>query len=146
LTRIYPTHPVVGVGAVVLRNGQILLEKRRNDPGRGKWSVPGGLVELGEGLEHAVAREVNEETGLTVEKMRLLDVVDAVCLDGKGAVKYHFVIIDYLVTVKEGDAVAASDAEELRWVRLDEVENYELTDSFREFFRKNKRELASPFP
>jgi ADP-ribose pyrophosphatase YjhB (NUDIX family) len=112
LTRIYPTHPLVGVGAVVLRNGQILLEKRRNDPGWGKWSALGGLVELGEGLEHAVAREVNEETGLTVEKMRLLDAVDAVCLDGNGAVKYHFVIIDYLVTVKESDAVAASDAEE----------------------------------
>jgi len=139
--RVYPDHPVVGVGAIVFQEGKILLEKRSNEPAKGKWSIPGGVVEVGEPLEEAVIRETLEETGLTVEEPRLVDLVYQVDRDEEGKVKYHFVIIDYLVKVKSGKPVAASDAEELRWVALDEVEAYNLTASFRRFFVKNKKKL-----
>ncbi len=142
LKRQYPEQPVVGIGVVVVKDGKLALIKRGNDPGRGKWSIPGGLVELGEHLEATVIREAKEETGLTVQNPTLVDIVDNVEVDTEGAVKYHYVIIDYLVEVVEGEAAAASDAEELRWVPLDEVEDYVLTASFRQFFRSNREKLS----
>ncbi len=86
-------------------------------------------------------REVKEETALDVKGCHLVDVVDSVSFDEKGAVKYHFIIIDYQVTVAKGKPAASSDAAELKWVPLSEVEKYDLTDSFRLFFRKNKSRL-----
>jgi len=141
LTRLYPRQPIVGVGAVIISNGKILLEKRKNEPGKGKWSIPGGLVELGENIEQTVIREVREETGLEVEKPEHIDVVDNIIRDGNGEIKYHFVIIDYFVKLKGGTMKATSDAEELRWIALDEVEKYDLTKTFREFFQRNKQKL-----
>jgi 8-oxo-dGTP diphosphatase len=139
--RLYPEQPIVGVGAIILGEGKIMLEKRKNTPGQGKWSVPGGLVELGESIERAVIREAKEETCLDVAEPRLVDVVDDVELDEEGKVRYHFVIIDYHVKIVGGEPKAASDAGELRWVPFDEVESYDLTTSFRQFFRRNKRKL-----
>jgi mutator protein MutT len=139
--RLYPKQPVVGVGAVVICDGKILLEKRKNEPGKGKWSIPGGLVELGENVEQTVIREVGEETGLEVEKPEHIDVVDNVIKDENGEIKYHFVIIDYFVKLKGGTLEATSDAEELRWVTFDEVEKYDLTKTFREFFQRNRQKL-----
>jgi len=139
--RLYPDQPIVGIGAVIVSQGKIALIKRGNEPSKGKWSIPGGLVELGESLEHAVIREVKEETCLDVENPSLIDVVDNVDLDEKSKVKYHYVIIDYLVHVKNGTVQAASDAAELRWVPFDEVEKYDLTTSFRIFFRHNREGL-----
>jgi ADP-ribose pyrophosphatase YjhB (NUDIX family) len=139
--RLYPKQPIVGVGAVVICNGKILLEKRKNEPGKGKWSIPGGLVELGENVEQTVIREVWEETGLEVEKPEHIDVVDNVIRDENGEIKYHFVIIDYFVKLKGGTLEAKSDAEELKWVPLDEVEKYDLTKTFRAFFQRNKQKL-----
>lgn len=144
LSTQYPKKPVVGVGAIILEGNKILLEKRKNAPGKGKWSVPGGLVELGESVEQAVIREVKEETGLEVIEPRFVDIVDHISLDEKGAVKYHFVIIDYLVTVKNGKPKAASDADALKWVPFNEVEQYNLTESFRRFFRQNRQKLEKP--
>lgn len=141
MRRLYPTQPLVGVGAIVVCSGSILFEKRKNELGKGKWSIPGGLVELGEGAEQTAMREVGEETSLTVEKPELVDVVDNVELDENGKVKYHFVIIDYFVKLKGGTLKAASDAAELRWVRLDDVESYALTRTSREFFRRNYEKL-----
>ena len=139
--RLYPSQPIVGIGAVIVKEDKILLEKRKNSPGRGKWSIPGGLVELGESLEQAVIREVKEETCLDVAELSLVDVVDDVELDDKGKVRYHFVIIDFCVNVKKGVLKAASDAGELRWISLSEVEEYNLTRSFRFFFRRNRQKL-----
>jgi len=141
LKRLYPKQPVVGVGAVVICDGKILLEKRKNEPGRGKWSIPGGLVELGEGVEQTVVREVMEEAGLAVEKPSLIDIVDNVTRDRNGEIRYHFVIIDFFVKLKGGTLKAQSDAEELKWVSFDEVEKYDLTKSFREFFQRNRQRL-----
>ena len=139
--RLYPKQPIVGVGAVVICDGKILLEKRKNDPGKGKWSIPGGLVELGEVVEQTVIREVKEETGLEVEKPEHIDIVDNVIRDNNGEIKYHFVIIDYFVKLKGGTLKASSDAEELKWVTFNEVEEYDLTKTFREFFQTNRQKL-----
>jgi 8-oxo-dGTP diphosphatase len=139
--RLYPKQPIIGVGAVIICNGKILLEKRKNDPGRGKWSIPGGLVELGETVGQTVIREVKEETGLEVEKPEHIDVVDNITRDRNGDVKYHFVIIDFSVKLEGGTLKAMSDAEELRWVTFDEVTKYDLTKTFREFYQRNRQRL-----
>lgn len=141
MRRLYPDQPVVGVGAVIICNGRILLEKRKGEPGRGKWSIPGGLVELGESAEQTVIREVKEETYLKIEKPELIDVVNNVTLDKNGRIKYHFVIIDYFVRLKGGTVKAADDAAELKWVPFEKVEDYNLTKSFREFFQRNRQRL-----
>lgn len=141
MKRLYPDQPVVGVGAIILSEGRILLEKRKNAPAKGKWTVPGGLVELGESIVQAVIREVKEETGLDVAEPGLVDVVDHVESDARGKVRYHFVIVDYHVKVEGGVLRAASDAEDLKWVRFSEVEAFDLTESFRRFFRQNRRKL-----
>ena len=144
MKRLYPDQPIVGVGAVIICEDKILLEKRKNEPSMGKWTIPGGLVELGESLESAVVREAREETSLEVANPRLLDVVDNVDLDECGKVKYHFVIVDYLVKAKcVGALKAASDAEDLKWVPFDEVEAYDLTRNFRAFFKRNRRRFIN---
>jgi len=99
---------------------------------------------LGENVEDAVIREVKEETGLEVYEPRLVDVVTYVSWGEKGAVMYHYIIIDYLVTVRSGNPKAASDAEDLKWVPFNEVEEYNLTESFRRFFQQNRQKLENP--
>lgn len=148
MKRLYPDQPIVGIGAVIINQGKIALIKRGNEPSKGKWTIPGGLVELGESLEAAVVRETKEEVCLDVENPCLIGVVDNVDLDEQGKVKYHYVIIDYLVHVKAGTIKAASDAAEIRWVPFDEVEDYNLTASFRVFFRQNREKLekANSYP
>jgi ADP-ribose pyrophosphatase YjhB (NUDIX family) len=139
--RLYPKQPIVGVGAIIICDGKILLEKRKNEPGKGKWSIPGGLVELGESATETAIREVREETSLEVEEPMLIDVVDNVTRDENGDIKYHFVILDYFVKFKGGVLRASSDAAELEWVQLSDVENYDLTKSFRGFFERNQEKL-----
>ncbi len=141
MKRLYPDQPVVGIGAVIIQDGKIALIKRGNEPSKGKWTIPGGLVELGESLDAAVIRETKEETCLDVDNPCLIDVVDNVDLDEQGKIKYHYIIIDYLVHVKAGEIQAASDAAELRLVPFGEVENYNLTASFRVFFGQNREKL-----
>lgn len=141
MRRIYPKQPLVGVGVIIIGQCKILLEKRKNEPGRGQWSIPGGLVELGESVEQTAIREVKEETGLEVENPVHIDVVDNIDFDEEGKVKYHFVIIDYLVKLKGGSVEASSDAAELRWVPFDDVGKYDLTPTFRAFFLRNRQKL-----
>ena len=141
MKRLYPNKPLIGVGAVIVCNGRILLEKRKGEPGKGKWSIPGGLVELGERAEQTVIREVREETNLEVESPELIDVVDSITFDEGGRIKYHFVIIDYFVKLKGGTVKAADDAAELKWVPFSEVGKYDLTRTFKEFFERNFKQL-----
>ena len=141
LKREYPTQPVIGIGAVIICNSKILLAKRGSEPGKNKWSIPGGLVELGETVHDAIVREVKEETNLNVEVHSLIDVVDNLEPDEKGKWRYHFVILDFFVRLKGGNLHAGSDALEIRWVSLNEVEKYNLTKIFREFFERNREKL-----
>ena len=127
--RRFPSEPIVGVGAVVLdREGNVLLAKRAHEPLKGEWSLPGGAVELGETLEAAVARELFEETGLTVEVGPVVEVLDRIERSADGRVAYHFVIIDYLCYANERSIVCGSDADDAKWVRIDELPAYHLTE------------------
>jgi mutator protein MutT len=122
---VNPTAPVVGVGGVVVRDGRALLVRRGKEPLYGRWVVPGGTVELGETLEEALVREMEEETGLQVEPVELLTVVDRIDRDG-GRVAYHYVIVDYLCRWLSGEAKAASDALEVAWASAAELPRYDL--------------------
>ena len=115
MQREFPSAPLVGVGAVVVDRGRVLLVRRGSEPMKGRWTLPGGLIELGEPLEAAVVREVSEETGLTVEPLELIELLDRIHRDGE-RVRYHYVIADYLCRVAGGALRAASDADAARWV------------------------------
>jgi mutator protein MutT len=117
--REFPEAPLVGVGAVVVEKGKVLLVRRGKEPLKGKWSLPGGMLELGESLQDGVVREVKEETGLTVEPVELIELLDRVHRED-GRVRYHYVIADYLCRVVGGGLCAASDADEVRWAERTE--------------------------
>jgi len=110
---------MIGVGAVIVDHGRVLLVRRGHEPLLGRWSLPGGLIELGETLQSALVREVWEETGLMVEPVELVELIDSIHRDGE-RVRFHFVIADYLCRVKGGALRAASDADEARWVERSE--------------------------
>jgi 8-oxo-dGTP diphosphatase len=122
---VSPNAPVVGVGGVVVREGKVLLIRRGKEPLFGRWVVPGGTVELGETLESALVREMEEETGLRVEPLEVLTVFDRIQRDGERVV-YHFVIVDYLCRRLSGEAKAASDALEVAWASPAELPAYDL--------------------
>jgi 8-oxo-dGTP diphosphatase len=143
IKRLYPDQPIVGVGAVILREGCILLEQRKNQPDKDKWTIPGGVVEVGERLEDAVIRETKEETGLDASNPKIMGVVQEITQDPQGKTKYHFVIVDYQVTAPKGEPTPDSDANALNWVPIEKVEEYDLTSSFRVFFQQNKKKLAN---
>ncbi len=114
MLREFPEVPLVGVGAVVVHAGKVLLVRRGREPLKGQWSLPGGLLEVGESLEDGVIREVSEETGLRVAPLELIELLDRIHREGD-RVRYHYVIADYLCRVTEGNLQAASDADEVRW-------------------------------
>jgi ADP-ribose pyrophosphatase YjhB (NUDIX family) len=119
MRREFPLAPLIGVGAVIVKAGRVLLVQRGTEPMKGHWSLPGGLVELGEGLLNAVVREVREETGLLVEPLLLVELLDRIHREGE-RVRYHYVIADYLCRVTGGDLRAASDAAAVRWAERKE--------------------------
>ena len=141
MSREYPKRPIVGAGALILRDGKLLLVKRGAHPGYGKWSVPGGLVELGEKVQDAMIREVKEEVGFDVEAVKLTDIADTITLDGDGRVQYHFVVINFVARIVSGELKTATDILEACWVPVDEVEKVDLTGSFRAFFEEHKNEV-----
>jgi ADP-ribose pyrophosphatase YjhB (NUDIX family) len=119
MQREYPETPLVGVGAVVVDQGRVLLVRRGREPLKGDWSLPGGLLELGESLEAGVIREIREETGLTVEPLKLVELLDRIHRDGE-RIRFHYIIADYLCRVVRGELNAASDADAVRWVERSE--------------------------
>jgi 8-oxo-dGTP diphosphatase len=121
-SRRYPERPFLGVGAIVVQDGRVLLARRANPPLQGEWSIPGGLVETGETAAEATVREVREETGLEVRALRLVEVFERIVRDSAGRVEYHFVLLDYLCEVLSGEAAAGDDVTELRWVAAGELE------------------------
>jgi 8-oxo-dGTP diphosphatase len=134
VTEELPTYPVVAVGAIVQRDGALLLVQRAREPARGKWSVPGGRVQFGEALAEAVVREVREETGLAVRVERFAGWAEGT---GSAPAPYHHVILDFFVTEAEpgAPAHAGDDASDLRWVPMSELGTVDLVDGLAEFLR-----------
>jgi 8-oxo-dGTP diphosphatase len=126
IKREYPDHPLVGVGAVIVQNRSVLLVKRGQAPLKNRWSLPGGMVELGESVREAAAREVREETGLHVEVGQLLGVFDRVLRDNAGRIQYHYVLVDFLCRIASGELKAAGDALDARWFTRGELTALEL--------------------
>ncbi len=134
--RSYPQRPIVGVGAVVIDAGRVLLIRRAHEPLKGQWSLPGGGVELGETLEQAIAREVREETGLDVHVGPIVEVLDRIMRDADGRVEHHFVLVDFVCRPLGGILCGASDADAAEWVPLDGLARYAVADVTAAVIRK----------
>jgi ADP-ribose pyrophosphatase len=133
---LYPDHPILAVGAVVLHEGRVLLVRRLRPPGQGQWAIPGGKVDLGESLAQAAEREILEETGLTIAAGEPVYTFELVERDDDGRVRFHYVIIDLAAQYLEGEPQAADDAEEARWVAPEELESLGVHPRTRELLRK----------
>ena len=119
IQREFPEGPILGVGAIVVDRGRVLLVQRGREPSKGEWSLPGGMLELGEPLQEGVKREVEEETGFQVEALELIELIDRIVRESgpEGErVRYHYVIADYLCQIVGGSLCAASDAAGVRWI------------------------------
>lgn len=125
--RLYPSRPIVGVGGVIVDDDRVVLIKRRFEPLALRWSIPGGTLEVGEGLEEGVARELLEETGLVVSVGPVIEVFDRILRDDEGRVKYHFVLVDYLCLPVGGTLQAGDDVSEAEWAPFDGLAPYDLT-------------------
>ncbi len=135
-SRLYPEKPLVGVGVLIQDDDRYLLIKRAAEPDAGLWSVPGGMVELGERAAEAAKREVLEETGLDVEIVEVLGVVDKIVEGDGGRIKFHFVIVDYLANPVGGSLEAFSDALDAKWVKAADFQDYEMSPSLVELLKR----------
>ena len=126
--REYPERPYVGVGIVVFRDDKVLLIQRNKEPNKGKWSIPGGLQLLGETAAQAAHRELLEETGIKVDQLSLVDVVDAIIPDEQEKIQYHYTLVDYQGRWQSGECRPGDDAKDVRWVDLNKLDSYSLLE------------------
>jgi ADP-ribose pyrophosphatase YjhB (NUDIX family) len=125
--RRYPNRPFVAVGTIVVKNGRVLLARRGKEPSYGLWSLPGGAVDLGEGLKLAAQRETREECGIEVEITDVLEVVERMVRDADGRVQFHYVIVDYLARWASGDLQSSPEVLEARWVAPEDFPRFDMT-------------------
>ncbi len=135
--RTYPSYPRIGVGALVRHNDKILLVKRGQEPAKNQWSVPGGLVELGETLTVALEREVFEECSIHIDVLEQLDTFEFIEKDDEQNVKYHYVVLDFLATYKSGTVTAATDVLDARWFSFDEIHELNCTKAIKSLVAKS---------
>ena len=126
--RDYPDRPLVGAGAVIVRGNQVVLVRRGRPPLAGEWSIPGGVVKLGETLRQAAEREAREETGLEIEAGEVLEVFESITPDAAGKTCYHYVIVDFLCGLKSGELRAGGDALEAKWCRAEELAEMRVSE------------------
>jgi len=135
IKREYPETPLIGVGAIIVENGRVVLVKRGHPPLLGEWSIPGGVLEVGEMLREAAIREAQEETGLSVEAGEILGVYDRILREGN-RLQYHYVLIDFLCRRVSGEIRPGSDADEVRWFKRGEIDALNLAPETAEVVRK----------
>ena len=126
--REYPDRPYVGVGVIVFRDQEVLLVKRNKEPNKGQWSIPGGKQIIGETAAEAAKRELLEETGVKVDQLLLVDVVDKIFPDVEGKIKYHYTLVGYMGRWLSGETRPGDDAQEVRWVCLNEIDSFSLLE------------------
>ena len=126
MKRDYPDRPIVGVGAVIIHQGRALIVQRAHEPRKGEWTVPGGVLELGETLRSGIEREVLEETSLTVKAGDVIDVFENIFPDAEGKTQFHYVLVDFLCELISGDLHAATDVSAARWITPEELPTLEL--------------------
>ncbi|MGC2450414.1 MAG: NUDIX hydrolase [Candidatus Sulfotelmatobacter sp.] len=143
MQREFPEVPLVGVGSIIIENDRVVLVKRAHPPIQGEWSIPGGVLEVGELVREAAIREAREETGLIVEPGELLGVFDRILRDAEKRVQYHYVLIDFLCRRVAGDLLAASDAAEVRWFLLEELPALNLAEDTLEVIQKGFEKLLA---
>ncbi len=136
MKREYPERPLVGVGAVIVEDGRVVLVRRAAEPMAGEWSIPGGLLELGETMRAGAVREALEETGLQVEAGEVLEVLDRILPDAQGKIRYHYVLIDFLCHRIAGELRAGGDAAEARWVSESELAELGVAEAAVKVIRK----------
>jgi ADP-ribose pyrophosphatase YjhB (NUDIX family) len=136
VNREYPDRPIVGVGALIIEVDRVVLVRRSNEPLKGEWSLPGGMLELGETLHQGVIREALEETGLRVDPVELAGVFDRIIPDSSGKPKYHYVLIDYVCKVIGGVLRAGSDVQEVCWANAAELKSFSLSSVTEELIRQ----------
>ena len=134
--REYPDRPYVGVGVIVFRDHEVLLIQRNKEPNKGQWSIPGGRQMLGETAAEAARRELLEETGVKVDRLLLVDVVDAIIPDVEGKIKYHYTLVDYMGQWQSGESRPGDDAKEVRWVRLNQLSSYLILEETMNIIQK----------
>ena len=134
--REYPDRPYVGVGVIVFRDKEVLLVQRNKEPNKGQWSIPGGSQLLGETASEAAQRELLEETGVKVDRLFLVDVVDSIIPGVEGKIKYHYTLVDYMGQWQSGESRPGDDAKEVRWVRLNELSSYSLREKTMKIIQK----------
>jgi mutator protein MutT len=137
VNRRYPERPLVGVGALIVDSGRVLLARRGKEPLKGEWTLPGGLVETGETLVQAVKREALEETALSLNVHEVAAVLDRIYPDASGRIEYHYILVDYLCSVAAGEARAGSDIDEVQWFTRDELAGLELPEFTRELILRH---------
>ena len=142
IKREYPDAPIVGVGAIIRDGGRIVLIRRDREPAKGRWTFPGGVVELGETVRDAVRREVLEETGLEVEVGEMALLIDRILRDEAGRIRFHYVILDFLARPVGGALRAGDDAGDICWAGLDELDELDVTEQAKGIARKI---LAEPW-
>src|SRR5205807_5458691 len=136
IRREFPELPLVGIGSIIIEGDRVVLVKRAHPPIQGHWSIPGGVLEIGEMVREAAVREAREETGLIVEPGELLGVYDRILRDPGQRVQYHYVLIDFLCRRVAGDLTAASDAAEVRWFTREELPKLNLAEDTLDVIRK----------
>ena len=134
--REYPDRPILAVAAVVVKDGKVLLTKRADEPHRGLWSLPGGVVQPDEGLEAAVERELVEECGIDIAVDPASEVVEQTIPDGQGQVRYHYVIVDYLASWRAGDLALSKEVEDAQWVDPLDLHRYQMTGGTADLIRR----------
>ena len=142
MNREFPDRPFVGVGAIIIDGTRVLLVKRAHPPIQGQWSIPGGVLEVGELVREAAIREAREETGLLVEPGELLGVYDRVLRNPEQRVQYHYVLIDFLCCPIGGELRAASDAAEVRWFTREELPALKLAEDTLDVIQKGFAKLS----
>src|SRR5579872_655348 len=142
MKREFPEMPLVGVGAIIIEGERVVLVKRAHPPIQGQWSIPGGVLEVGEMVREAAIREAREETGLIVEPGELLGVYDRILHDAEKRVQYHYVLIDFLCRRLGGELSAASDAAEVRWFTREELPALNLAEDTQDVIRKGFAKLS----